>query len=733
MLVPSARALPAPLAAGTFAVHGANPSDLVPNGLKVNLLDYWRVVVKRRWIALGVVAASVTMVMAATLLMTPVYTATATIQIDRQTLQITKTDSVLPSQEDQDFILTQYELLKSRALAEKVVAALDLGNNPDFLGTARRPPFFFLSRLFARTAPAAGDAGRAVAVLMAGMTVDPLRTTRLVRVSFKSASPAVARKVANAIADGFVASNLDRRVSANSYAKAFLQDQLGQMQAKVEESERKLVDFAQKEQIVSIGQGTSLLDENLAVSSKALTEITAKRIEAEEIWKQAEAAKGLAPPQLASHPIIEKRLQDRALLQADYRDKLGTFKPSYPTMVQLKARIDEVDRQIRADAQMVKDGLRARYTVLVNQENGIAAQLAALKSETLDLQKRGIQYGILKREADTNRSIHDALLQRYKEIGVTGGIGSNNLSIVDQAEMPTAPSAPRVLLNFAASLGAGLVGGLAAALVAEALDNSIKSTEDLEHAAKATTLGVTPRLPRGQAVAAALGDTRSGLSEAYRSLCTNLQFSTDAGVPTSLFITSARPSEGKSLTARIIAQHFAGMGFKVLLVDCDLRNPSQHEALGMENAVGLSTYLSGACDVRGAMRAARAPNLSVVPSGPLPPDPTQLLGSKAFLALLGLAGDVFDLIVLDGPPVMGLADAPLIASVAAGTLVAAAAGETNAAAVRGACRRLRFARANLIGTVLTRFDSRSLGYGYGHDDYYAYGATTETPALTRFG
>jgi capsular exopolysaccharide synthesis family protein len=322
---------------------------------------------------------------------------------------------------------------------------------------------------------------------------------------------------------------------------------------------------------------------------------------------------------------------------------------------------------------------------------------------------------------DTNRSLYEGLLQRQKEVDVAGGVGANNVFIVDKAETPKFPSSPKVSLSLLLSLALGLGVGLAAAYVVDKMDDTIRSAEEVERTTGLATLGIIPKMTGVDAIEFQLSDPRSALAEAYRSLCTALQFATESGLPKTLVITSAGPSEGKSITSLAIARHFATMGLKVLIVDADLRNPSLHEKLGCANAVGLSNYLTGACTPPEAFRETDIPNLAFMTSGPLPPNAADLLGNPRLHSLLSVGLEVFDLIVVDGPPVMGLADAALLSNAAAATIFAVGAGQARLGAVRGALKRLQFGRAFVIGTVLTKFDAAAAGYGYGYGYGNSYG------------
>lgn len=704
---------------------------------EIDLLEYWRVLVKRKWTVLGALGIVLAITLVGTLLMTPVYRATTLLQIERDTINVVNLQSVTPTESaaDKDFYQTQFELLQSRTLAQRVISQLNLAQGPVF--ERMRSPSA-IGKLLAllrgggeeatdEAAIAAEDSGNATAFL-ARLSIEPVRNSRLVRVNFDSPEPAFSAKVVNAVAEAFIASNLERRFDASSYAKDYLEDRLEQLKLKLEDSEKQLVAFAQKEQIVNIDDRQSLSGQNLGEINAALAKAQDERFRAEAKWRQSQAASGMGLPDVLGSELIQNLQKTRATLKGEYQQKLSLYKPDYPLMQQLGSQIDEIDKQIAAEVANIKASVQAQYLAAKGQEDLLRERIGELKIAELDLQDRSIQYNTLKREVETNRQLYDGLLQRYKEIGVAGGVGTNNISVVDSAEVPTGKHSPRLALNLAVGLLLGLFGGMLLALLMERLDDTLKVPEDLEKQLGLAVLGIIPKL-KGMTPAVALDDPRSAFAEAYRSVRTALQFSTESGVPKTLLITSATPSEGKSTSALTLARNFAQLGKRVLLIDADLRNASLHKLLGQDNSRGLSNHLAGAIKAPEAILPTDERNLWVMLTGPLPPNPAELLASGRMMSLLTVAAEKFDQIVIDGPPVMGIADAPILANMSHGTLLVVEAGQTRLGVARVAVKRLLGARARLIGAVLTKYDAKITGYGYGDYGYYAYGATT--PKLTR--
>ena len=701
-----------------------------------DLSAYWRLALKYRFLIIGCFLGALVIGATLTLLMTPIYTAQATLQIDREAARILETEDVAPRENmmgGEEFFQTQYGLLRSRSLAERVIESLGLaGSNEALEAMGVEVPE-------ARGTAAAQAAQRKAAVLGAlrsNLSVSPVRGSRLVAVGYDNPNPVVAARIANGFAENFIQSNLDRKFESSSYARAFLEERIAQTKERLESAERQLVAYAASQQIINVrepsegapsgGATESLTSNNLVALNSALARTRAERVAAEERWRSAGTADLMTLPEVLQNPTIQRLTEQRALLDAEYQQKLSIYQPDYPEMMQLKARIDEADGQIRTIAGNIRSSIRSQYEIAANQERSLQAQVTGLTGDVLDLRDRSIQYNILQRELDTTRTLYEALLQRYKEVGVTGGVTSNNISIVDLATPPGAPSKPNMMLNMAlaALLGLGL-GGLAA-LILEALDETLATPDDVEKKLGVPVLGVVPLLDKGQGPTDALRDIRSGFSEAYYSLRTALQFSTPDGAPTSLLVTSARPAEGKSTTAYAIALNLARVGKRVLLVDGDLRNPSMHRVVGVENERGMSNLLSGSADLAGVVQPTGQENLFFIPCGPLPPNPAELWGGDRLHQFLAEARNSFDHVIVDGPPVLGFADSPMLAAAVSGVLFALESRGTRRGQARGALKRLQVGRAHLLGAVLTKFSAKSTSYGgydYAYD--YHYGAEPE--------
>jgi capsular exopolysaccharide synthesis family protein len=687
-----------------------------PTAPELNFGTLWRIIYEWRWLILGSIAVALAGAIVVTFLTTPLYRATSLLEINPPTVEILdeRTSGTRATTNDRDFLATQFGLLASKNLAQRVAQELNLASNEQFSGAGPDRA----QRLKAAT-------GR----LMGGFEVDPVPGSRLVRISYTSEDPVLAARVTNSFADNFINANLERRYEASSYARQFLERQIQKVKGELENTERQLVSYAQRQGLISISAGgdakggssdtTSLEGASLVALNDALAAAQSRRITAEQRYRQAAS--------LNAGRVVDSTAglrAEKARLEATYQEKLGTFRPEYPDMVRLKAQLDSIDASIRREASTNAGGqsttLAAEFRAAAAEERSLQARVAALKGSVLNERGNRIQYNILQREVDTNRSLYDALLQRYKEIGVAGGIGTNSVSIVDLAEPPGGPYKPNMMLNLLIGLVLGLIAGVGAALALEFLNDTIKTPDDVRDKLGLPSLGAIPKKKGAGAMSEEIKDQTSAVSEAYFSLRTSLQFTTDTGAPKTLLVTSTRAAEGKSSTTLALAQSFARLGHSVLLIDSDLRKPAF--VTGLEPSEGLSKLLTNGDAIDGHILKTQFENLSLLPCGPLPPNPAELLASPRLKAILAEAQSQYDMVIVDGPPVLGLADAPLLSTVCRGTLMVIESGKTRTRAAVDAVNRLKAGGGNIVGAVLTKFRAQSHGYGYGYGyEPYKYG------------
>jgi capsular exopolysaccharide synthesis family protein len=696
----------------------------------LDLREYWRIIVKRKWTVIGFFIIVLVAVATATLLMTPIYRATSVLQIEREAAKVVEFKDAAQTETagDRDFYQTQYELLKSRTLAERVVEkirpALEREYGAEKASPSADDDASDKAALVDQEAALLKDEEKIkrelVAVVMNDLTIEPVRNSRLVKLNFDSPDPVLAAGVTNAVAENFIAVNLERRFDANSYAKNFLEQRIKQVKSKLEETERAQVEFARDKEIFSTDkEGGTTSAQNLQEFNAALSKAQQERIKAESAYRQIQASKSGQLPQGLENDLIQQLKENKAKLEAEYQNNLKQFKPGYPKMLELAAQIAEVKMQVATETENARNAVIATYEAAKVQENLLQEMLASSKSEMLDLQTRSIQYNIIKREADTNRQLYDGLLQRLKEVSVAGGVGTNNISVVDKAQVPTTMFKPVLKLNLAIAIILGLVGGVGLALFFEYLDDTFKQASDVERLLGIPVLGLIPEsaeLNNNMNIVQLMVDEgRSALAEAYRSVRTALQFATAHGAPKLMGVTSTNMGEGKSTSALSIAIQFAQSGHRVLLIDADLRNPSLHRVLGADNTQGLSNCLAGKLQPFEVTLNTTVNNLFAITTGPLPPNPAELLSGKKMQMLLELAADRFDHIIIDSPPILGLADALVVANLVEGMLLVVEAGKTRRAAAQASIKRLLSVRAKPLGCLLTKMSGQAHGYGY---EYY---------------
>lgn len=684
---------------------------------------YATIVRRRKWVILAILLAAILGALAFTFVTTPLYRAQTTLQIQREASRVVKDNDLEPQSavSGTEFYQTQYGLLQSRSVALEAARKLRLADNMEFLtGYSRTDP----EEITGRTRQARLD--MAVGLVEAHLQVTPVRNSGLVEIAFDAPSPRLASQVANTISDSFITLNLQRRYDASGYARRFLESELAKVRQRLEDSERAVVNYADTEQLIEINRkidqsgntsGQSLSEMDLDVLNRALADAQAARIDAQSRLSASRRA-GISSEAL-SDPTLGQIRTSVAQLEAQYSRDLATFKPDYPPMIALRQQIDTLRQAASARSGNVTQSLSAAAGAASARESALKAQVDRLKGAVLDQNRRKIQLGIFQRDADTNRALYDSLLERYKQIGVAGGIGVNNVAIVDRALDPSSPYTPNLLANLLLGIIAGLIVGFVAAFILDQLDDAIKSPADMEKVLDIPLLGVVPKVSIDRPVDE-LTNRTSPLSEAYLAIRTSLNFSTSEGVPRTLAVTSANASEGKSTTSLAIAATLARLGKRVLLIDGDMRNPSIHRQLDLDNGHGLVELLTDNAKLDEVTHNVPLENLWVITSGPIPPNPAELLAGESLRSVVAQARSKFDYVIIDCPPIVGLSDAPLIASAMSATIFVISANSTSAKSAIASLRRLMEAHAHIIGAVLTKFQSSDHGSSYNYS--YAYGA-----------
>ncbi|MFZ1738229.1 GumC family protein [Sphingorhabdus sp.] len=568
-------------------------------------------------------------------------------------------------------------------------------------------------------------ADQAASRVRSQLNVENVRDSRLINITITSPSAAVSANLANIYAEEFIASNLDRSFQRTSYSREFLEKQLESTRQKLEDSERQLVGYASEQRIIELGAdkdgnaSRSLDANNLVRLNDALADARVERISAAQDMKAGNAGMQNA---VDGSSVLALRTQ-KAQLEAEYQQKSAIFLPDYPEMKALREQIRSLERAINGEQSSSKstqgDALRAAYRAAVDKENELVSKVDALKQDLLKLRNRSIEYTILQREVDTNRVLYEGLLQKYKEVGVSDGVGQNDVAIVDKAQAPGGPISPNIPLNLLMGLMGGVILGLGGAFLIEFVGDSINLPEEVERKLHLSLLGVMPSTDKGLRISDEAIDPKSEVAEAAYSLRTALQFTTTHGAPRSILLTSSRPAEGKSSVSFALALAFARQGKKVLLVDADMRRPTFYPNLeSRDDEAGLSNVLTGQLEGDLPVRKTGIANMWLMTAGPTVPNPADLLSTNAYAEMLARALTKFDIVIADGPPVLGLADALLLGAQNEAVIMIVEASTIRRSQVLNAVNRLRSANLHIVGAVLNRFDRKNGGYGYGYSYDY---------------
>lgn len=730
--------VPIQLARNVTGVHAAFASnDSV-------LRDYLRVLIKRVWVVLGTLAIVFGATLIATLRATPIYDAVGSIAIN-------KPDPMLANLRDGNSGVDYYDptdldtevrILRSDLLALQVIKQLNLDRLPEFGGHGAPRP----SSLELTTDALQPDSERANALLGAfkGSLVVMLEpNTRIIDVHFRSPNKELAARVVNTLANTYIEQNFKTRFESTMQASDWLSRQLVDLQMKVETSQEKLVKYQKEHQILGIDEKQNITTAKLDELNKELTAAESDRMEKESVYQLAasgdtESAAAVANNVLSAKGIegtsslLDKLQTQKADLQIQSA-QLGTqFGPAYPKIAQISNQLREIDAQIQSEMKKVAGRLRGDYLAALQRENMLRAAFEQQKQQDNKLNESAIEYSLLKRDFETNRTLYEGLLQKLKEAGVTAGLRSNNIREVDIARTPNAPAEPNIPRNLGFAFVLGLTSGIGLAFLLEGVDNTVRTPEQAQAISGLPSLGMIPLGSKGTAetkqglmvssskeVVELITQSRpqSQMAESYRALRTSLLLTSLGAPPKTILITSALPREGKTTTSINTAIVLAQKGTRVLLIDADLRRPSIHKALGMGPRVGLSNVLTGGASLQQAtLRSPVLPNLYVLPAGTPPPNPAELMASGQMVDLLAELREQFDHVVVDTPPTLSVTDAVVLSTRADAVVLVIRCAQTTKPALRRARDILAQVNARVSGVLLNAVNLDSPDYYY----YYEY-------------
>ncbi|MDM7957518.1 polysaccharide biosynthesis tyrosine autokinase [Blastomonas sp.] len=702
----------------------------------INLVGLWRTVIRRRILIVSIVAAAIALGAMITLLTPKQYTASVTLEISRQENQIVDVQSLRPESAgtDLEFYQTQYALLEARSLAVRVANKLRLASDASFIELFGVDEAELLSDFDSKSVGEINQVRRdqAVELLLEHVEISPVRGSALVSIRFTSRDATVSQRVANTWAEQFIAASLARKFDATSYAREFLERRLAELRDRLEESERLAVNYARREQIIRLPGGGNTEGASSGAPTRSLLADELERINSElaratgeRVQLQSRAGSNVSPAGDNASAALAQLRSKRAELAAEYANLLTTFAPEYPKVKAIASQLSELDNGIAREERRIGSQNSTSYQQAVAREANLKEMVSGLKAELLEQEVRSIQYNIFQRDADTNRELYNGLLQRYKEIGVAGGVGTNNISVVDEAKLPEIPSSPNLLNNLLLALLMGGVIAAGAVFAAEQIADHISDPDQVEARLGLPLLGIVPSTEKE--FLEVIRDRKSEQAEAYIAIITRLAFATVHGTPRSLCVISTRPAEGKSSSAIGVAMALSKVGKRVLLIDGDMRSPSIGKAASVSERQGLSNYLAGMDDFSQLVIRSEFLDLDIMPAGPSPLNAAELLTGNRLAKLLEELLKGYDHVVIDSPPVLGLADAPLIASNVEACLYTVESATVRVAQIRSAIKRLP-SQVNLVGVMLTKVDTLRAKQLYGYDYGYGYGKDTASNA-----
>ena len=712
------------------------------------LREYLRVLIKRKWIVLSSLAIIFSVVAIATMRATRIYQASGSIAINKMDptlLNFKDSSNGGPDYYEPADLDTEVSILRSDLLALQVIKQLNLDKRPEFGGKGE-PAGDSLGLTTDELQPDSQQTTPLLDSFKGNLRVSLRPNTRIIDVQYRSPDKDLAARVVNTLIHTYIEQNFKTRFQSTMEASDWLSRQLVDLQMKVETSQEKLVNYQKEHEILGIDEKQNIITSKLDELNKELTSAESERMEKQSVYElmqsnDADTAAAAAMSATnnsgtgsASSSLLEKLREQEADLKIQVA-QLGTqFGPSYPKVALLTAQLKEVETQIQQEMKKVVSRVRSDYMTSLQRETMLHDAMEKQKQEANKLNESAIEYSLLKRDVETNRTLYEGLLEKLKEAGVTAGLKSNNIRPVDLARIPTEPSEPNVPRNLSFALALGLTTGIGLAFLLEGLDNTVRTPEQAQIISGLPSLGMIPLgskaplegVSRKRLAVAASKEAvelvtqsrpQSQMAESYRALRTSLLLSSIGAPPKTILVTSALPQEGKSTTSINTAIVLAQKGTRVLLIDADLRRPSVHKTLGMGPRTGLSNVLTGSATLQQTIvRSSILPSLFILPAGTPPLNPAELLASSNMRDVLAELREEYDHIVVDTPPTLSVTDAVVMSTRADAVVLVIRCGQTTRQALRRSRDLLTQVNARVCGVLLNAVDLNSPDYYY----YYEY-------------
>jgi exopolysaccharide transport family protein len=714
------------------------------------LREYLRVLIKRKWMVIAVAAGIFMAVAVASLRQTPVYEAKSQIVVN-------KADSNLITFKDSGPVMDYYDpsdldtevlILQSDLLALQVIRQLNLDKRPEFGGHSDQTQPNLVAD------PLQADSRHISALLgsfRGNLRVTLVPNTRIIDIHYTSTDPQLAASAVNTLAATYVEQNFKTKFESTMQASDWLSKQLVDLQMKVETSQEKLVRYQKEHEILGTDEKQNIITEKLDQLNKEMTAAEFDRMQKEAAYRQTQSNDPVAVSAAIgsnaagrtndlSSALLDKLRDQQVALRIQAAELSTRFGPSYPRIAQINNQLEEIDRQLESETIKAVDHLKGQYVAALQRESMLRGAFEKQKQEANKLNESAIEYSLLKRDLDSNRTLYEGLLEKLKEAGVTAGLRSNNFRIINAARVPTSPSEPNIPRNLSFALLLGVISGVGLAFLLESMDNTVRTPEQSQALSCLPSLGMIPlgsksanygvtgkrlALTASPEVVETVTHVRpqSQMAESYRALRTSLLLSNLGAPPKVIMVTSARPQEGKTTTSINIAIVLAQKGVRVLLIDADLRRPSIHKTLGMGPRSGLSNVLTGSATLQQTVATSPVlPNLFIMPAGTPPPNPAELLASSNMRDLLEELREQFDHIVIDTPPTLSVTDAVVLSPRADATILVIRSGQTTKQALRRARDILMQVNAHVAGVLLNAVDLTSPDYYYYYEYQGKYGA-----------
>jgi polysaccharide biosynthesis transport protein len=676
----------------------------------------------------------------------PLYQATAQLLIEAQPQNVLPGREPLAEALGSDFYQTQYELLRGRALVERVIEKLDLGSSNELMAGPLRSPWEMLREKLGRKGPSVDATGAPVSPLLEAfrsrLTIEPLAGSRLVNLRFSAYDPGVAARAVNVLALAFIEQQLEFRYTSSSDTSDWLNQRVGEQQKKLQEAEKALQTYREKEGLVNVDETQALLDQRLQSLTAALMNARTDRIAKEAVLSRMRALPqgdlGTFPP-VAQSPVLQALRARRADLREDEAKLQDSLGERHPDMVKVRARIATLEDQIASEVKTIVSAVENDYETARQQETALAAELEGAKRSALQTNRKGMEFGTLRRGVEQGQKLLRDLEARSQESGLETQLKSTNFRIVEKAAVPLAPILPKKLRNYELALLFGLAVGIGLAIFFERMDNTVKTPDDVTQQLGLPFLGLVPTAVLGRLADGDFGEAdlpvvlrepQSAPAEAYRVIRTNLIFSAPGARGRVVLFGSANPGEGKTTTVANLAASLAQNGARVLAVDADLRRPTLHRHFGLGHTPGLSDAVVGRSKLAEVIRPTPVSGLSVIPCGYIPPNPAELLGSDSLRELLHGLRKKYDWVLVDAPPILAMADTPVLCPFVDGLVLVVWSESSSRPALRRALDQLERVGGKLTGVVLNKVDLQRNAYYYGqhYGEYYRkYYASTSDP------